>query len=132
MRAISCCHISFKGKPLLSKEETTTMKVYLQILRTVVKPWIEIVAFSQEAKIFQQDSPPSDTSHLVQNWLPDNNEVFYSKKFQLLNSPDLNPLIIIFGILLKGYLISQVSQCGNLQASILQIWTRNSRREYEQ
>jgi len=34
----------------------------------------------------------SHTSHLIQNWLSDNIDMFWSKEFWPPNSPDLNPL----------------------------------------
>lgn len=42
--------------------------------------------------VFQQDGAPAHTSHLVQNWLSDNMNMFWSKEFCPPNSPDLNPL----------------------------------------
>jgi len=41
---------------------------------------------------FQQDGAPAHTNHLVQNWLSDNIDMFWSKEFWLPNYPDLNPL----------------------------------------
>ncbi|XP_019886946.2 uncharacterized protein LOC109610920 [Ooceraea biroi] len=73
------------------KRETVTKEVYLKVLRTVVKPWMETVA-SGRPYIFQQDGAPAHTSHLIQNWLSDNVDMFWSKDFWSPNSPDLNPL----------------------------------------
>ncbi|XP_011135173.1 uncharacterized protein LOC105180667 [Harpegnathos saltator] len=73
------------------KGETVTKKIYLEVLRTVVKPWMESVA-SGRPYIFQQDDAPTHTSHVVQNWLSDNIDMFWSKEFWPPNSPDLNPL----------------------------------------
>lgn len=42
--------------------------------------------------ILQQDGAPVHTSHLVQNWLSDNVELFRSKAFWPPNNPNLNPL----------------------------------------
>jgi hypothetical protein len=73
------------------KGENVTKDVYLKILQTVVKSWIDIVA-SGRPYVFQQDGAPAHTSHLVQNWLCDNMSMFWSKEFWPPNNPDLNPL----------------------------------------
>ena len=61
----------------------------LRVLMDVVKLWMEIVA-SGRPYVFQQNAS-AHTSHLIQNWLSDN-DMFWSKKFWPSNSPDLNPL----------------------------------------
>ncbi|XP_076226776.1 uncharacterized protein LOC143174895 [Nomia melanderi] len=76
---------------LLSSQETVTKEVYLEILKTVVKPWMETMA-SGRPYLFQQDGALAHTSHLVKNWLSDNVDMFWSKDFWPPNSPDLNPL----------------------------------------
>ena len=73
------------------KDENITKEVYVQVLSTVVKPWMETIA-SGRSYVFQQDGAPAHTSHLVQNWLSDNVDMFWSKEFWPPNSPDLNPL----------------------------------------
>lgn len=73
------------------KGENITKEVYVRVLQTVVKPWIDIVA-SGRPYVFQQDGAPAHTSHLAQNWLSDNMSMFWSKDFWPPNSPDLNPL----------------------------------------
>jgi len=65
--------------------------VYVNVLASVVKPWMETIV-SGRPYVFQQDDAPAHTSHLVQNWLSDNIDMFWSKKFWPPNSPDLNPL----------------------------------------
>ncbi|XP_011707025.1 PREDICTED: uncharacterized protein LOC105462195 [Wasmannia auropunctata] len=74
-----------------NKGENVTKEVYLRVLTNVVKPWIETVS-SGKPYVFQQNGAPAHTSHLVQNWLSDNVEMFWSKEFWPPNSPDLNPL----------------------------------------
>ncbi|CAK9829643.1 Transposable element Tcb1 transposase [Anthophora retusa] len=74
-----------------NKGENVTKEVYLNVLINVVKPWMEIVS-SGKPYVFQQDGAPAHTSHLVQNWLSDNVDMFWSKEFWPPNSPDLNPL----------------------------------------
>jgi len=50
----------------------------LHVLMDVVKPWMETVA-SGRPYIFQQDSAPTHTSYLIQNWLSDNVNMFGPK-----------------------------------------------------
>jgi len=64
--------------------------VYVNVLASVVKPW-KLLRL-EGAYVFQQDGAPAYTSHLVQNWLSDNIDMFWPKKFWPLNRPDLNPL----------------------------------------
>ncbi|CAK9808590.1 Transposable element Tcb1 transposase [Anthophora quadrimaculata] len=73
------------------KGERITKEVYLEVLKRVIKPWMETTA-SGRPYLFQQDGAPAHTSHLVQNWLSDNVDMFWSKDFWPPNSPDLNPL----------------------------------------
>ena len=49
----------------------------LRVLMDVVKPWMETVA-SGRPYVFQQDGA---LSHLIQNWLSDNIDMFWSKEF---------------------------------------------------
>jgi len=43
-------------------------------------------------KAIRFSAGPAHTNHLVQNWLLDNIDMFWSKEFWPPNSPDLNPL----------------------------------------
>jgi len=74
-------------------KETVTKEVYVNVLASVMKLWMEIVA-SGRPYVFQQDDAHqmAHTSHLVQNWLSDNIDIFWFKEFWPPNSPDLNPL----------------------------------------
>ena len=73
------------------KQETITKEVYLRILMDVVKSWMEIVT-SGKPYVFQQDGAPAHMSCLIQNWLSDNVDMFWSKEFWPPNSSDLNLL----------------------------------------
>ncbi|XP_072764892.1 uncharacterized protein [Anoplolepis gracilipes] len=57
------------------KHETVTKEVYLHVLTNVVKPWIDTVVPARPY-VFQQDGAPAHTSHLIQNWLSDNVDMF--------------------------------------------------------
>jgi len=61
-------------------KKTVTKKVYVNVLTSVMKPWMKTVA-SGRPYIFQQDDAPAHTSYLVQNWLSDNTDMFWSKEF---------------------------------------------------
>jgi len=76
---------------LFKNKETITKEVYVNVLASVVKSWMETVA-SGRPYVFQQDGAPAYMSHLVQNWLSDNIDMFWSKEFWPPNSLDLNPL----------------------------------------
>jgi len=76
---------------LISDDPTTN-----RVLMDVVKPWIETVR--PEDHVFQQDGTPAHMSHLIQNWLSDNVDMFWSKEFWPPNSPDLNPLDYMWSV----------------------------------
>jgi len=54
-----------------------------------LKAWMETVAF-ERPYVFQQNGTLTHTSHLIQNWLSDNVDVFWFNEFWFPNSPDLN------------------------------------------
>lgn len=89
------CVVSSEGDVMpphfFEKGQNVTKEVYLGVLQTAIKPWIVAVA-SGRPYVFQQDGAPAHTSHLVQNWLSDNVDMFWSKEFWPPNSPDLNPM----------------------------------------
>jgi len=100
------------------KRETITKEVYVEILRTTVKPWMEDVAAGRPY-IFQQDGAPAHTSHLVQNWLSDNIDMFWSKDFWPPNSPDLNPLdYYVWGVVERDSNKARHPNVASLQAAI--------------
>ena len=76
-----------RAQALLSDDPRQSSRV----LMDVVKPWMKTVA-SERPYVFQQDGAPVHTSYLIQNWLSDNVDMFWSKEFWPPNRPDLNPL----------------------------------------
>lgn len=74
-----------------AKGETVNQTVYLNVLQTVVKPWMVKVSAGRPY-VFQQDGAPAHTSKAVQDWLASNVHHFWPKDFWPPNSPDLNPL----------------------------------------
>ncbi|CAK9827593.1 Transposable element Tcb1 transposase [Anthophora retusa] len=100
------------------KGETINKEVYLRILSTTVKPWMETIA-SGRSYIFQQDGAPAHTSHLIQNWLSDNVDMFWSKDFWPANSPDLNPLdYYVWSVIKRVSNKSRHPNVASLQAAI--------------
>jgi len=84
--------VSSKGDVMLPyfflNKETVTKEVYVNVLASVVKSWME----TGRPYVFMQDGALAHTSHLIQNWLSDNIDMFWSKEFWPPNSPDLNSL----------------------------------------
>ncbi|KAL1110394.1 hypothetical protein AAG570_007925 [Ranatra chinensis] len=64
---------------------------YVELLNTVVKPWIRRVADGR-LYVWQQDSAPCHTSGKSQKWLSENVYDFTSSNVWPPNSPDLNPM----------------------------------------
>jgi len=75
------------------KKETHKRDLFTYFYKGSEARWIDIVA-TERPYVFQQDSVPMHTSHthihLVQNWLSNNMEMFWSKEFWPPNSPNLN------------------------------------------
>jgi transposase len=66
--------------------------VYVDLLKTVVKPWIKKTYSLGGNYVLQQDGAPCHTSRKTQQWLIDNQIKFWPKEIWPPNSPDLNPL----------------------------------------
>ena len=64
---------------------------YLELLVTIVKPWITRVANDWRC-VWQQDSTPFHTSGKSQKWLSVNFSDYTSPNVWPPNSPDLNPM----------------------------------------
>lgn len=66
--------------------------VYIDILETHVKPWIDANYGSEQKYLYQQDGAPAHTAKKTQRWLIDNMADFWSKDMWPPSSPDANPL----------------------------------------
>ncbi|QQP42134.1 Transposable element tcb1 transposase [Caligus rogercresseyi] len=76
--------------PDQSQGQNVNKEVYLDVMQTVVKPWMTQIAAGRPY-LYQQDGAPAHTSNLVQNWCLENLDMFWSKEFWPPSSPDLNP-----------------------------------------
>ncbi|QQP50800.1 Transposable element tcb2 transposase, partial [Caligus rogercresseyi] len=79
---------------LFAKGQNVNKKVYLDVMQTVVKPWMTQIA-AGIPYLYQQDGAPAHTSNLLQNWCLENLDMFWSKEFWPPSSPDLNPLRLL-------------------------------------
>ena len=68
-----------------------TAEMYVDVLRDVVKPWMDQVARGRPY-VFQQDGAPAHNAKLTQTWLADNLPDFWGKEVWPPSSPDCNPL----------------------------------------
>jgi len=64
---------------------------YIDVLRTVVKPWMDKVARGREY-VFQQDSAPAHKARKTQAWCFENLPHHWSPDLWPPSSPDCNPL----------------------------------------
>ncbi|QQP41930.1 Transposable element tcb1 transposase [Caligus rogercresseyi] len=63
-----------------AKGQNVNKEVYLDVMQTVVKPWMTQIAAGRPY-LYQQDGAPAHTSNLVQNWCLENLDMFWSKEF---------------------------------------------------
>ncbi|UYV84046.1 hypothetical protein LAZ67_X000971 [Cordylochernes scorpioides] len=64
---------------------------YINVLETIVKPWMDMVAAGRKY-IFQQDSAPAHKAKKTQSWLTLNVPSHWGPDIWPPNSPDCNPL----------------------------------------
>ncbi|UYV84752.1 hypothetical protein LAZ67_X003316 [Cordylochernes scorpioides] len=64
---------------------------YINVLETVVKPWMDMVAAGKKY-VFQQDSAPAHKAKKTQSWLTLNVPSHWGPDIWPPNSPDCNPL----------------------------------------
>jgi hypothetical protein len=64
---------------------------YLDMIKTVVKPWMDQIAGNRHY-IFQQDGAPVHNSKKMQDWLKENLPEVWEKEIWPPSSPDCNPL----------------------------------------
>lgn len=118
--------ISKKGKlPLIFVEPGVKINAeyYLEsILKSVLKPHADIL-HEEGDWIFQQDSAPSHTAKICQDWCKENLPGFIDPSIWPPSSPDLNPLdYCIWGMLEEKVNSKRHSSIETLKASIQREW----------
>ena len=69
--------------------------IYIDVMKNVVKPWMDLVA-NGRPYVFQQDSAPAHKSRETQAWLYENLPNHWSPDLWPPSSPDCNPLDYFF------------------------------------
>lgn len=70
--------------------EKVTKEVYMEVKKTVVTLWMDLVA-KDRSYTFQQDGAPAHTAKIVVEWSKDHVPHFWTPDFWPPNGPDLNP-----------------------------------------
>lgn len=127
------CVVSSDGDVMsphfFQKGQAVNKEVYLDIMITVVKPWMDEIAAGRPY-VFQQDNAPAHASHVVQNWMDDNLPLFWSKAFWPPNSPDLNPLdYYVWGVLERASNKAAHNSIDSLKPAIIQAAANIDRAE---
>jgi hypothetical protein len=95
--------------------------VYLDVLKNVVKPWIDATYNSNY--VWQQDSAPAHKSKVVQKYLAENFKDFWPATMWPPQSPDLNPLdYSIWGVVEAKACRTSHPNITTLKASITSAW----------
>lgn len=101
-------------------------KEYLNVMRRVVKPWID-ATYPDGNYIWTQDGAPGHTSNKTQEWLKNNLAGFWPKELWPPSSPDINPLdYSVWGILDKRVRATHHNSVDSLKASITREWDNMS------
>ena len=65
--------------------------IYIDVMRDVVKPWMDRVADGRPY-VFQQDGAPAHNAKVTQDWLKEHLPDFWGKNLWPPSSPDCSPL----------------------------------------
>lgn len=99
---------------------------YIEVLKTVVKPWIDSVR-NGRLYVFQQDSAPSHKARLTQEWMAENFHDHVTPDTWPPNSPDLNPLdYYVWGVIEKEVNEHFHNTLDSLKATILSVMSNMS------
>lgn len=100
--------------------------VYMDILKTRVKPWID-EEFPGVPVTWQQDGAPAHTAKLTQTWLEENLPGYWDKNMWPPSSPDLNPLdYSIWSMVEREACATPHRNLEDLKASIVSAWDNMS------
>lgn len=98
-----------------------TSAAYIEVLDTVVKPWIDRVR-NGRPYIFQQDSAPAHKAQNTQEWLADHFYDHITPNLWPPNSPDLNPLdYYVWGVVERDVNKHPHNTKDSLKASIVRV-----------
>ncbi|QQP55531.1 Transposable element tcb2 transposase, partial [Caligus rogercresseyi] len=112
-----------------AKGQNVNKEVYLDVMQTVVKPWMTQIATGRPY-LYQQDGAPAHTSNLVQNWCLENLDMLWSKEFWPPSSPDLNPSdYYLWGVLERDTKKRAHNTVDSLKAAIIQAVANLSREQ---
>jgi len=100
-----------------------TTEVYLDVLKTVVKPWVEST-FPNSKYVWQQDSAPAHKAKRTQQWCKKNFQDFWPWSKWPPSSPDLNPLDYgIWGYLESKACATPQRSVDDLKSAVIEQWT---------
>ena len=95
---------------------------YINVLSTVVKPWMDEVASGREY-VFQQDSAPAYKARKTQAWCYQNLPYHWSPDLWPPSSPDCNPLdYFVWSVVEAGVNKTAHNTVGDLKAAIVRRW----------
>lgn len=99
-----------------------TAAVYLDVMETVVKPWIE-ANYPQGNYLWQQDSAPAHKAKVTQKWCEEHLARFWKWEMWPPSSPDLNPLDYgIWGYVEGKACATSHPSVANLKAAVEREW----------
>ena len=100
---------------------------YINVLKTVVKPWINKVC-NGRPYVFQQDSAPSHKAIVTQDWLSENFYDHVTPNMWPPNSPDLNPMdYYVWSVVERETNRHPHSTIAALKAAIVQVMSKMNR-----
>lgn len=106
-----------------------TAAQYIQVLRDVVKPWMDTVADGR-LYVFQQDSAPIHTAKTTLEWLNENVPYYWSPDVWPPSSPDLNPMdYYMWGVVERETNKHPHNNLDSLRQSITDVMTNMDRNQ---
>ncbi|QQP40069.1 Transposable element tcb2 transposase [Caligus rogercresseyi] len=98
-----CCqaHEVPSSVMVLGKGLKVNTAIYIDVMKNVVKPWMDLVV-NGRPYVFQQDSAPAHKSRETQAWLLENLPYHWSPDLWPPSSPDCNPLDYFFWCMVEN------------------------------
>ena len=101
-------------------------EAYLNVMESVVKPWID-ATYPDGGYVWQQDSAPSHRSRTVQDWCKNNLEQSWPWTIWPPSSPDLSPLdYAIWGEIERKACATPHPNVASLKAAVEKEWMEMS------